>query len=98
MTDKISNAAAHEGNLSRRVSEEGAEKVYRSEKAAVLCYYLPMPFSFSIEKKLKGTRARAGTIHTPHGDIETPAFIAVGTKATVKAVTPEMLKDIGEIG
>ena len=33
---KISIAAAHEGNLSRRVSEEGAEKVYRSEKAAVI--------------------------------------------------------------
>ena len=54
-----------------------------------------MPFSFSIEKKLKGTRARAGIIHTAHGDIETPAVIAVGTKATVKALTPEMLKDIG---
>ena len=33
-------AAAHEGNLSRRVSEEGAEKVYRSEKAAVIFFYL----------------------------------------------------------
>jgi queuine tRNA-ribosyltransferase len=54
-----------------------------------------MPFTFSIEKKLKGTRARAGIIHTSHGNIETPAFIAVGTKATVKALTPEMLKDIG---
>jgi queuine tRNA-ribosyltransferase len=54
-----------------------------------------MPFSFSIEKKLKGTRARAGIIRTSHGDIETPAFIAVGTKATVKALTPEMLKNIG---
>ncbi|MDR3558744.1 MAG: tRNA guanosine(34) transglycosylase Tgt [Candidatus Pacebacteria bacterium] len=54
-----------------------------------------MPFSFEIEKKLKGTRARAGTIKTPHGDIQTPAFITVGTKATVKAMMPEMLKDIG---
>lgn len=54
-----------------------------------------MPFTFSIEKKLKGTRARAGIIHTPHGDIETPAFIAVGTKATVKTLTPEALKDVG---
>ena len=54
-----------------------------------------MPFSFSVEKKLKGTHARAGVIHTPHGDIETPAFIAVGTKATVKSLTPEMLKNIG---
>ena len=54
-----------------------------------------MSFSFFIKQKLKGTRARAGIIHTPHGDIETPAFIAVGTKATVKALTPEMLKDVG---
>jgi queuine tRNA-ribosyltransferase len=54
-----------------------------------------MSFSFSVEQKLKGARARAGVIHTPHGDIETPAFIAVGTKATVKALTPETLKDVG---
>jgi len=54
-----------------------------------------MPFSFTIKERLKETRARAGVIHTPHGDIDTPAFIAVGTKATVKALTPEMLKDIG---
>jgi len=54
-----------------------------------------MPFSFSIEKKLAGTRARAGLIQTPHGRLETPAFIAVGTKATVKALTPQMLRDMG---
>lgn len=54
-----------------------------------------MPFSFSIEKKLAGTRARVGRIETPHGRLETPAFIAVGTKATVKALTPQMLQDIG---
>lgn len=34
-------------------------------------------------------------IHTPHGEIQTPAFIAVGTKATVKAVLPETMKDLG---
>nr|WP_240931399.1 tRNA guanosine(34) transglycosylase Tgt [Rhodococcus sp. B10] len=38
---------------------------------------------------------RTGTIHTPHGDIATPAFIAVGTKATVKAVLPEAMKELG---
>ncbi len=53
-------------------------------------------FSFKIEKELEqGTIARAGVIHTPHGDIKTPAFVTVGTKATVKAVPPEMLKDLG---
>jgi len=34
-------------------------------------------------------------IHTPHGDIRTPAFIPVGTKATVKAVLPEIMADLG---
>jgi queuine tRNA-ribosyltransferase len=43
----------------------------------------------------KHTRARAGIVHTPHGDIETPVFMPVGTRATVKAMTPEELKQIG---
>lgn len=38
---------------------------------------------------------RSGTITTPHGQIQTPAFIAVGTKATVKAVLPESMKELG---
>lgn len=53
------------------------------------------PIRFSIDKKLSGTLGRTGTIHTPHGDIHTPAFVTVGTKATVKALTPEMLSDLG---
>ena len=54
-----------------------------------------MEFKFEIEKKLEGTLGRVGTIHTPHGDIQTPAFIPVGTKATVKALTVEQVKDLG---
>ena len=38
---------------------------------------------------------RAGVIHTPHGDIQTPAFIPVGTKATVKSVLPESMTELG---
>lgn len=38
---------------------------------------------------------RTGVISTPHGDIQTPAFIPVGTKATVKSVLPESMKDLG---
>ncbi|MEE9964373.1 MAG: tRNA guanosine(34) transglycosylase Tgt [Propionicimonas sp.] len=38
---------------------------------------------------------RTGVIHTPHGDIQTPAFVAVGTKATVKAVLPEAVAGLG---
>jgi queuine tRNA-ribosyltransferase len=51
-------------------------------------------FSFKIDKELKGSRARTGVISTPHGEIQTPAFIVVGTKATVKALTPEMVQEI----
>ena len=40
-------------------------------------------------------RARAGIFRTPHGDINTPVFAPVGTQATVKAVTPTQLRDLG---
>ncbi|QCH21996.1 tRNA guanosine(34) transglycosylase Tgt [Mycobacteroides salmoniphilum] len=50
---------------------------------------------FSIDATLPGTAGRAGVIHTPHGDLQTPAFIAVGTKATVKAVLPETMAALG---
>ena len=53
------------------------------------------PFSFKIQKRLDKKLGRAGLLTTPHGVIETPAFVTVGTKATVKAVTPEMLKSLG---
>ncbi len=53
-------------------------------------------FGFQIEKKLgNGKLGRAGVIHTPHGDIATPAFIVVGTKATVKSLTPEQVTALG---
>jgi queuine tRNA-ribosyltransferase len=51
--------------------------------------------SFEILTTCPNTRARAGIIHTPHGEIPTPAFIPVGTQATVKAVTPRDLRDLG---
>ncbi|CAN5524010.1 tRNA guanosine(34) transglycosylase Tgt [soil metagenome] len=50
---------------------------------------------FSVRDDLPGQRGRTGVIHTPHGDIQTPAFVAVGTKATVKAVLPETMKELG---
>ena len=52
------------------------------------------PF-FCVDAELPGRGGRAGVIHTPHGEIRTPAFIAVGTQATVKAVLPETMKDLG---
>ncbi len=50
---------------------------------------------FEIEKKLKGKLGRAGKITTPNGVIETPSFTVVGTKATVKSLTPEQVNTIG---
>ena len=52
-------------------------------------------FSFDVECSLPSGLGRAGVIHTPHGDIHTPAFIPVGTKATVKAVLPETMRELG---
>lgn len=50
---------------------------------------------FTITHKLAGTMARAGVLHTPHGDIQTPYFAVGGTQATVKALTPEQVREIG---
>jgi queuine tRNA-ribosyltransferase len=50
---------------------------------------------YKIIKKGVKTKARAGVISTPHGDIETPIFIPVGTNGTVKSVSPRDLKEMG---
>src|SRR6185312_2241148 len=53
-------------------------------------------FGFTIGTRLgAGTLARTGVITTPHGKIKTPAFIVVGTQATVKALTPEQVREVG---
>lgn len=53
------------------------------------------PFEFELLHICKQTGARRGRLHTPHGVIETPIFMPVGTQATVKTMTPEELKDCG---
>ncbi|MFA6520612.1 MAG: tRNA guanosine(34) transglycosylase Tgt [Candidatus Paceibacterota bacterium] len=50
---------------------------------------------FKIEKKLKRGLGRVGVLKTPHGEIHTPAFVAVGTKATVKSLNPEQVRETG---
>lgn len=59
---------------------------------------------FTLEARLEGGQrgeksgellGRVGVLHTPHGDIHTPAFIPVGTKATVKAVLPDSMRELG---
>ena len=53
------------------------------------------PFSFEVIKTDPETGARAGIFHTPHGDIETPVYMSVGTQATVKGVLPRDLREAG---
>lgn len=54
-----------------------------------------MAITYELIKTCKQSGARLGKITTPHGDIQTPIFMPVGTKATVKAMTPEEVKDLG---
>ena len=62
-------------------------------------YDVSAPFfsipSFRVEAELPRRRGRSGVFRTPHGDIRTPAFIPVGTQATVKAVLPEAMSELG---
>ncbi len=51
-------------------------------------------FSYEVTKICKQSGARIGVLHTPHGDIETPVFMPVGTQGTVKSLSPEELKEI----
>lgn len=52
-------------------------------------------FSFKIIQKDHQTKARVGKLKTPHGVIQTPAFVSVGTQATVKSLSSHDLKEIG---
>ncbi|MFA6301147.1 MAG: tRNA guanosine(34) transglycosylase Tgt [Candidatus Paceibacterota bacterium] len=51
--------------------------------------------NFRIEKKLENSLGRVGVLTTSHGEIRTPAFVAVGTKATIKSLNPEQVRDVG---
>ena len=54
-----------------------------------------MSFSFEVKSAIPKAHGRSGVITTPHGQIKTPAFIPVGTKATVKAALPDSIDDLG---
>ncbi|MBQ9943404.1 MAG: tRNA guanosine(34) transglycosylase Tgt [Clostridia bacterium] len=53
------------------------------------------PVTFELIKTCKQSGARLGVVHTPHGDIPTPIYMPVGTQATVKAMTPREMTEIG---
>ena len=54
---------------------------------------MEQPIRYELIKKDAKTGARRGRIHTPHGIIETPVFMPVGTCGTVKTMAPEELKN-----
>ncbi|MBW4653125.1 MAG: tRNA guanosine(34) transglycosylase Tgt [Kaiparowitsia implicata GSE-PSE-MK54-09C] len=56
---------------------------------------MSLGFSYQIEGRCSCSRARAGVFHTPHGILETPRFMPVGTLANVKTVTPQHLEATG---
>ncbi len=51
-------------------------------------------FWYELKHICAQTGARYGILHTPHGDVETPIFMPVGTLATVKGISPEQLKEM----
>ncbi|HZG87016.1 tRNA guanosine(34) transglycosylase Tgt [Paenibacillus sp.] len=51
--------------------------------------------TYELIKTCKQTGARLGRVHTPHGSFDTPAFMPVGTQATVKTMSPEEVKEMG---
>ena len=53
---------------------------------------MPSPIRFETSHQDPATGARAGVLHTPHGPVDTPAFMPVGTQATVKGLTPELVR------
>ena len=54
-----------------------------------------MTFKFEVIHQSKKSRARVGVIHTPHGIIETPSFVAVGTNGTLKAIDNVPVEEAG---
>ena len=56
---------------------------------------MSQPFSYELIHTCAQSGARLGVLHTPHGDIQTPIYMPVGTAAVVKAMTPREMEEIG---
>lgn len=54
-------------------------------------------FRFKVLAKDTKTKARVGEITTPHGTIKTPAFVPVGTQASIKSLTPDELRQLRQL-
>jgi queuine tRNA-ribosyltransferase len=73
-----------------------AEEFLRQVLCRGVCGYAEvMKFAFSIDRRDGGTGGRLGRVTTPHGSIVTPAFMAVGTRGSIKGVTPEQARECG---
>jgi queuine tRNA-ribosyltransferase len=67
-----------------------------SDSGAAVVAGRPLTFDVLLPPPADGsTRARLGNVHTPHGDVQTPIFMPVGTNATVKALDPDDLIEVG---
>ncbi len=77
----------HEGHEEQRVAPDGWGRGEEADEASW--------FSYDVVATDPATHARAGVFHTPHGDIPTPIFMPVGTKATVKGLLPSTLEQMG---
>ena len=96
-TDGVTGAAAEPGSVAAPGPADGPDPATAPEQAPA-----PEPaaadprwFTYDIVAEDPTTHARAGVLHTPHGDVPTPIFMPVGTKATVKGVLPQALRDMG---
>jgi queuine tRNA-ribosyltransferase len=71
----------------------------REAASGVLAYRCDLrmsgPIQFTISKRCRETRARLGRVETAHGGFETPAFMPVGTKASIKGLTPDHIRATG---
>ncbi len=82
---------------SLRLSQQDGQPGLRCTVAACIIRqdYFMHAVTYELIKKDKHSKARRGRLHTPHGTVETPVFMPVGTAATVKAMRPEDLRELG---
>ena len=76
-------------------AREGRRWAPGRRRVRIACYTPPVAFRFTLTHVDRDTGARAGVLDTPHGSVETPAFMPVGTHGTVRALTPEEVRGAG---
>ena len=75
--------------------DEGKHPFSPAIKVGLFLWYVLYMKFFEVLKQSKRSKARLGVIHTKHGSIQTPAFVPVATKGTLKTIPPKDLRDIG---